>query len=139
MKFANIEIINAMNVLDKYSNKKLPQKIGYAITRNLMIISKEYQVYEAQFKKMLDVYADYIIKDDAGNMIVNNSGIPVVKEEKLDEFNKELTDLLNIKVDLNLYLIDEEYFNYDDKAGVYDVLSVKEIFALQSILCSTEA
>ena len=138
MKFANIEIINVMNILDKYSNKKFPQKIGYAITRNLMIVSKEYQVYETQLKKILEAYNDYIVKDDTGNIVTNNGGIPAVKEEKSDEFNTELADLLNIRVNLDLYLIDEEYFNYDDKAGLYDVLSAKEIFTLQSILCGVE-
>ena len=138
MKFSNIEIVNMMNLLEKYSNSKLPQKIGYAITRNLIMISKEYQVYETQLKKIFDTYDEYVIKDNEGNAVVNDFGIPTVKEEKSDEFYKELTDLLNIKIDLNLYWIDEEVFNYDDAAGLYDALPAKEILTLQSILCDPE-
>lgn len=40
MKMTNLVMVNLMNTLQAYSAKKLPQKISFAITRNLIKISK---------------------------------------------------------------------------------------------------
>ena len=135
MKITNIELINTMHILNQYIDKKFPQKIGYAITRNLTTIAKEYQIYETQLKKTIENYTEYFVRDDDGNVAVSNNGMPIVSQEKSAEFNQEVADLLNIEIDIELYSIDEELFDYDDKCGVYDSLSAKEIYELQLILC----
>ena len=122
----NIELIIISNNLEKYKDKKLPQKISYAITKNNMLIMQEQKVYIEEFNKIIKEYDEYIIKDTDGQMKLNTNGIPMVKAEVEKEF------------DIDLFTISEECFNYDDTIGKYDVLSPSEIMFLQSFLCKTE-
>jgi len=135
MKISNFGMINLMNTLDAFGDRKLPQKISYAITRTLMDISKEYSYYDKELKKLFKSYDGYIQKDDGGNMIMNDSGIPIVEGDKSQEFIAELNELLNIEVEISIKYINCDVFDYDD-TDKYDVLSPIEIATLQSILCN---
>lgn len=135
MKITNFVLINFMNTLETFRTKKLPQKISYAITRNMLTISEEYQIYETQLKKIFEDYADYMQKDDSGNIRFTQSGLPIVAESVSDEFNAQITELLDIEINADIYPLDFDVFNYDDKNGLYDVLSADDMMLLQSILC----
>lgn len=137
MKMTNFTLVNMMNVLQSYSDKKLPQKISFAITRNLMKISKEYSVYDAQLKKLFESYSDHMVKDDNGNMQTYDSGIPIVDDSIKPEFDEQIAELLNIEIEVDMYYIDPEVFDYDDK-GIYDAMSAQDIMVLQSILCKQD-
>lgn len=137
MKMTNFTLVNMMNVLQSYSDKKLPQKISFAITRNLMKISKEYSVYDAQLKKLFESYSDHMVKDDDGNMQTYDSGIPIVDESIKAEFDEQISELLNIEIEVDMYYIDPDVFDYDDK-GIYDAMSAQDIMVLQSILCKQD-
>ena len=138
MKMRNIELIIISNNLEKYKDKKLPQKISYAITKNNMLIMQEQKIYIEEFNKIIKEYDEYIIKDTDGQMKLNTNGIPMVKSEVEKEYMQKVNDLLNIEFDIVLFTISEECFNYDDTIGKYDVLSPSEIMFLQSFLCKTE-
>lgn len=137
MKMTNFMLVNFMNTLEAFQDKKLPQKISYAITRNLMNLSEEYQVYAAQLKKIFDAYADYIVRDEQENIRYSPNGIPIVEEAVTEEFHEQLTDLLNIEFDMDMYLISLDIFDYEDKDRRYDVLSADDIMKLQMILCAS--
>lgn len=137
MKMTNFMLVNFMNTLEAFQDKKLPQKISYAITRNLMNLSEEYQVYAAQLKKIFDAYADYIVRDEQENIRYSPNGIPTVEEAVTEEFHEQLTDLLNIEFDMDMYLISLDIFDYEDKDRRYDVLSADDIMKLQMILCAS--
>lgn len=138
MKMTNFTLVNMVNALQNYSDKKLPQKISFAITRNLMKISKEYGVYDSQLKKLFESYSDHIVKDDEGNMQAYNSGIPIVDDSIKAEFDEQIAELLNIEIEVDMYYIDPEVFDYDDK-GIYDAMSAQDIMVLQSILCKQDS
>ncbi len=137
MKTSNFGMINLMNTLDSFVDRKLPQKISYAITRTFMDVSKEYAYYDKELKKLFKSYDLYIKKDDEGNMVMNSSGIPIIEGEKSEDFVKELNELLSIEVEIKIKNVDMDVFDYDDN-GKYDVLSPAEIMTLQSILCIAE-
>ena len=137
MKITNFTMINMINILQSYSDKKLPQKISFAITRNLMKITKEYSVYDTQLKKLFESYSDHMIKDDDGNMQTYDSGIPIVDDSIKAEFDEQIAELLNIEIEVDMYYIDPEVFDYDDK-GIYDAMSAQDIMVLQSILCKQD-
>ena len=137
MKITNLTLIGIINTLEKFGEKKLPQKISYAITRNLMCLSKEYQVYEKQLNKIFAEYTDHIVKDEHGNMKLNSNGIPIVDDSVSNEFGSQISDLLNIEIQTDLFIIPFESFNYDDK-GIYDAMSAQDIMLLKSILCNDE-
>lgn len=133
MKITNYGIINILKILDRYSDKKLPQKISYTITRNLISFQKEYECYKKSFDKLLSNYDDYIVKDNDGKIMCNDNGIPIVSDDISKDFYEELTSLLNIEIDVNLFKIPVDVFDYEDNR--YDILTPKEIVKLQTIIC----
>ena len=138
MKITNYNLIKMINTLEGYVDKKLPQKISYAITCNFMEISKKYNTYDTQLKKIFNLYSEHIHKDKNGNIEVSSNGIPIVDEDVKSEFDEQITDLLNIEINVDMYYIEKNVFNYEDK-GIYDALSANDIMILQSILCKPES
>ena len=136
MTITNFTMINILSVFNKFEDKKLPQKISYAITRNIMELNKDYDCYVKELNKILKRYENDFIKDKDGNPVTNDVGLPIVDEEVSDDYNSEITELLNIEITVNLYTIQIESFDYDDEK--YDTLSAKDIMSLQSILCKKE-
>ena len=134
MKMSNYTMVNVLNTLNSFGNKKLPQKISYAITRNIMIFRKEYEFYEREFGKLLVKYDKDIEKDIDGNMVHNKDGVPVVNGEASKDFYNELNELLMIELDISIYQISPEVFDYEDSER-YDAMSASEIIQLQSIIC----
>ncbi len=134
MKVNNYFLINMMNTLNAYAEKKLPQKINYAIIRNLLILQKEVEIYENQLKKILDEYTEHFVKDEEGNVIHSDSGLPVVSEEVHNDFYEQVNELLNIEIDVNMYYVKEEVFDYEER-DYHDPLTGKDILVLQSIIC----
>lgn len=132
MKLKNIDIINYMNFLTSMSEKKLPQKITYAIVRNLKIIKEEYDLYFESLNKMIKSYADNILKDKDGNVQMYQSGLPKVDKTVEEEYLKEANDLLDIEVEIDMFKIPEVTFNYENEK--YDILSVKEVMTLIDLM-----
>jgi len=138
MKTTNIEILEITNFLTQFESKKLPQKISYAIMRNLTIYSTEQKLYQEALQKLLSKYDEYIVKDEEGNTKTLENGLPEIKEEKAEDFYGELNDLLLIEVEIKPYYIDKEVFDYDDSKNNYDLLSAKDLYLMMSILCEPE-
>lgn len=135
MKLKNIDIVNTVNKLEKLKNKRLPQRISYAIMKNNSIFYNEYSIYEKALQQIFKNYEEYFQKDDEGNTKTSPSGIPLVQKDKESEFINEIDELLKIDVEISPYFIDESLFDYDDPNGIYDVLTPSEIFLLVDILC----
>lgn len=133
MKLTNLELINRINVLDQFNDTKFPQRISYAITRNLMILRYEYKCYSEELKKIMAKYADSMVKDKDGNIQCSENGVPVFNGPVPPEFNEDLTALLNIEIDVEEFFISPELFDYDDSR--YDSLTGRDIALLQGVLC----
>lgn len=137
MKYTNLDIVNMINVLGEFDKKRLPQKISYAITRNIVNLQKEYVCYEKELKKLFEKYKDDAEHDENGEVITNNNGVPVIKDEQImQSFIGELNELLGMEVDIDIHTVNIDVFDYDDNAGRYDSMSAFEIIKLQSILCN---
>ena len=136
MKIKNAEVISMLNNLSKYKDTKLPQKISYAITKNNIILSKEYEYYESEINKIKELYSTHMFKDKNGEIEMYSNGIPRLDDDTLEkEMIHRINELLLIENDIDMHIIDEDCFNYDDCNGKYDVLSPIEIMNLQRILC----
>lgn len=136
MKIKNTEVISMLNNLSKYKDTKLPQKISYAITKNNIILSKEYEYYESEINKIKELYSTHMFKDKNGEIEIYSNGIPRLDDDTLEkEMIHRINELLLIENDIDMHIIDEDCFNYDDCNGKYDVLSPIEIMNLQRILC----
>lgn len=137
MKIKNIELLSMMQVLNKYSTKKLPQKISYLIVKNALNIQGDVDCYTKMLNKIIETYKDFIIKNDKGEYIYTATGIPQVDDEHMSNYIAEINELLNIEVEIKLSTVDDiSIFDYSDDK--YDILTPREIMQLQSILCNKE-
>jgi len=135
MKINNFALANMNRLLSNYAEKRLPQKISYAITKNLIILSKDVEVYEEMLKKLIESYKDHIEKDESGELKFHESGVPIIEDDEARaNFETELNELLNIEIDVDFYKIDDELFNYDDSER-YDSMSAIDILRLREMLC----
>lgn len=138
MVLKNKDILTRVNILNGYCTKRFPQRISYAITRNVMIFSDEIESYNKELKKILDNYKEYYVKDDKGEPQIDKaSGLPVIMPEHSNDFMQEIMELLEIEIDVKPYFIDESLFDYDDEK--YDTMSAIDIINLQSVLCDKSA
>lgn len=135
MKITNFELINIYNQLDSFASKRLPQRISYAITKNLLLLNKDVECYNTELAKLFKKYEDKSLKDDEGQIQYNKFGIPIIQEKFSKEFDNELNELLNIEIEVELYAINDALFDYDDLNDKYDALSPGDMFKLQKILC----
>ena len=134
MRINNFDLIQIQNVLNNNSDKKLPQKISFAIIKNMMQLDKDFEVYQKALQKIFSSYDKYIIKDENGKPKINKQGIPLIDKEHQEDFNEELMELLQTKIEIKLYQIEEDAFDYEDN-GRYDALSAQDIYNLQKIIC----
>lgn len=134
MILKNKDILARVNVLNGYCTKRFPQRISYAITRNVMIFSDEIESYNKELKKILDNYKEYYVKDGEGNpKIDKTNGLPIIMPEHSNDFMREIMELLEIEIDVKPYFIEESLFDYDDEK--YDAMSAIDIINLQNVLC----
>lgn len=73
-------------------------------------------------------------KDDRGNIKSGKNGVPLVDSSISKEYENEISELLNIEIDIDPFYIEQNLFDYDDE-NKYDALSAADILMLQSILC----
>ena len=138
MKYKNIEIVNIVNFLNSISEKKLPQKISYAIMRNTSNFQKECNYYEQALKKILEGYKDFFVKKSDDELVMTSIGVPLVDDKHMEEYTEEIQELLDIEVEIQIYKIDSKDFNYEDPNGKYDVLTVKELLQLTNLFCKKD-
>ena len=134
-KITNAILISFIKILDGVSKKKMPQKISYAITKNIINLSKEYECYETELNKIFDEYSKYFILHDNGNKTFDVNGIPIVQDNVKENYFNSLNNLLNLDIEVPIYTIDDKYFDYDDSDNRYDILSPIEMIQLQNIIC----
>lgn len=135
----NYDMIQLLNSSKQFENKRFPQKISYAIMKNLITLTSESEVYAKQLQAIQNKYreADKLILDENGELTFNENGIPMVKKEYEKEYLEELTELLNFKVEVDLYTISEDTLDYDD-TDKYDVLTPVEMFTVMKLICEDE-
>lgn len=129
MKVNNFTLVNIMNNLKRFGEKKLPQKISYAIMKNIYIINKDIEIYEKSLQKIIDSYKDYFVKDE-----ILENGLPKVDDEHMEDYITEINELLAFEVDIDLYYIDEDVFDYED-SDRYDSISAADLIQLRMIIC----
>lgn len=103
MKLTNQELLNSIPTLQKLSQKQLPIKVSYTISKNIKAIEEELKIYEEERQKLIKKYAEL---DKEGKPKVNDNGNYIIKQENQLDFNKEVLELLNIETDVNISKID---------------------------------
>ena len=123
MKLRNRDIVNFINGCAVLRAKKLPVKIGYAINRNIIILSEAAEAYNSAREKIIKEHAK---KDSKGEPIVRDDRY-VFEDEQA--FNKDLEELLSIDTEVNLHTISEKDIEKCDDSR-YDALTLADLDTL---------
>lgn len=108
MKLKNIDIINRINGLGAVADLPLPVRLTYAIRKNARKLEAEYNDYFESYTALKEKYKD---------------------DKESPECTKELDELLNIEVDIDIHMVPETIF---DGAG-FDI-TLQQMTALDFMI-----
>ena len=106
LTLSNERIVNTINVLGELNNAKLPVKVAYAITKNINKINSELKAYNEEKAKLIDKYAE---KDKEGKLKADEYGNVTLREEYIQDWNRDIAELLSIENEIDIHMI-----NLDD-------------------------
>ena len=119
MKVKNKDIVVFLNGIGALKDKRFPVKVTYAINKNIRAVSGAAEAY--------------MLKDVEGKLVLDEHGEPKFHEGKKDEFVKELDELREIEVDINLNMLTYSDIEKCD-SDKYSTLTVRDMEALDIML-----
>ena len=93
------EIIGGKEVFKKLAEMPLNIKAAYNIARIIREIEKENKTFEDTRQKLLFKYGE---KDSSGQLIINQNNQITIIPEQINNYNKEIQELLDEKIKLNV-------------------------------------
>lgn len=96
------ELLNATDALQTLSKKSLQARPAFQVVRLLKAADKEIQEFNDVRVKVVNQYGD---KDENGELITDENGNCHIAPEHINEFNKELNDLLNTEIEINANML----------------------------------
>lgn len=102
LNLSNERIVNTINVLAELNNAKLPIKLAYAITKNINKINSELKAYNEEKAKLIDKYSE---KDEEGKLKSDEIGNVTLKEEHIEDWNRDIKELLSIENEVDIHMI----------------------------------
>lgn len=92
------DIINATETFQKIMQQSFKGSLAFKIARLAREINKEMTTFNTERQKILEKYC---IKDENGQLKINENGTVQVEPDKINEFNEEFTSLLETEVEIN--------------------------------------
>lgn len=130
MKVKNKDIVAFLNGIGVIKDKRFPVKVTYAINKNIKAVTGAAEAYNNTFDELRNQYMD---KDANGNIQYDEDGEPKFLEGKREEFLKELEELREIEVDINLNMLTYSDIEKCD-SDKYSTLTVRDMEALDIML-----
>ncbi|WP_195618380.1 hypothetical protein [Clostridium paraputrificum] len=123
MKLSNERLVNSVGVLSKLTNLELPIKLSYAFSKNITKIDAELKAYNIEREKLLKKYGE---KDEEGNLTQSEDGKVNILD--IENFNKEIAELLQCENEIDIHLIDLESINSDIKITPGELMVIDYMF-----------
>lgn len=101
------EILNAIPVFNELSNRNFKSSTSFKIARMINTLNKEIEVFNTEREKLIEKYCE---KDDNNFPVITETGMVKIKENFIEECNKELKELLKVEIEMNLDKMNEEVF-----------------------------
>lgn len=110
------EILSALPILEELSKKTFKGIIAFKIARVIKKLREESEIFNEVRRKAVENFAE---KDENGNLIISNDGIIKLQEDKINECNNSILEILNeiIKLEIEklpLELFEELEFSPED-------------------------
>lgn len=126
MKITNRRIVMDSNFLGNLTQKKLPIKVSYAIAKNISKIENELNIYNKERQKLIDKYCK---KDKDGKNIVDKDNKLSIEDAYLDDWNKDLNELLNIEIEIDIHK-----FNINDLLNSNYEMTASELMLIDYMI-----
>lgn len=108
MKLTNGRILNDSTKLAEIAQKQLPIKASYAIAKNIAKLEVELKTYNTEREKLIERYSK---KDEKGKTIVGENNQVGIQEGNLDDWNKDIQELLAIENEVSIHTFSVEVLN----------------------------
>lgn len=132
LKLSNERIVNAINALAKLYKAQLQIKVAYAISKNINKIESELEVYNTEKTKLINKYGK---KDKEGNLAVDENGKVHLKEEHIEDYNRDIKELLSIENEIDIHMIQlDALLNSNCDISVEEFNSIKFMIAENDFL-----
>ena len=93
------DVLNSINVFNELAQKELPAKVAFNTARLSEQLQAEYTRFENARNKILQKYCEY--DEETGNLKSDEKGELIVKDGCVDDFNTEVAELLDTKLEIN--------------------------------------
>ena len=120
MKIKRFELNNIREVILQIGDKKAPIKTQYKIIKLKKIADEEQQIYQDLVDKNCQ---DFLERDENGELIPHKSGGYKIKEDKIEDCNKVILDLLETEVEIG-----DIKFNIDELEGLDLTIGQTDVF-----------
>lgn len=120
MKIKRFQLDNIRQVINQLGDKKAPIKTQYKIIKLKKIADEEQQIYQDLVDKNCQ---DFLERDENGELIPHESGGYKIKEDKVEDCNKVILDLLETEVEIG-----DIKFNIDELEGLDLTIGQTDIF-----------
>lgn len=102
MKITIYQLISTLNIEKELLTQKLPIRTAYNLSKIFARAREELKFYQEKFKEIVIQYGE---KDENGNLIfLENENVSIPKD-KIEECQKEITDLQNLELEIPDYSI----------------------------------
>ncbi|WP_291653793.1 hypothetical protein [Clostridium sp.] len=105
MRISNEKLLSSVDILSKLMDMDLNIRVSYILARNISTIEKEITIYNNEREKLIKKYG---VKDENENLKLNEDNTIQLKNECIGNWNRDIKDLLDLEIDVNIELIDKE-------------------------------
>lgn len=100
------DMIKILELINSLSDKRFDIKTQYKLLKIKKAIADEFEIYQQQ---LMNNCSEFFQRDEKGNLITDNCGGLKVIQEKVQECNQSIGELLNMRVQ-----IPDVYFTIDE-------------------------
>lgn len=93
------ELMDSASVMQELAKKPMKTKAAFQTARMMREIEKEYSLFQESRKGLIDKYAE---KDENGEPKTDENGNYTVPKNRIEDFNKELKEMLDQTLSLNV-------------------------------------
>ncbi len=112
-------------------NKVLPQRIGYAIVKNLKEFEKELELMEERREKICKRYAQ---RDENGEVVIKNNQYVFETSEDNKRSREEVVELLNTETDVKVEKCERAALEECYTKEKYDIPTIAQLYALEFMI-----
>lgn len=122
------DLLNSTETLKKLGQRDFPAKLAWSIAKLLKAAEKEIQDFNETRMNLIQKFGS---KDENGELITDENNNCKIESESVEEFNKQLNDLINTSVEisgnkLDIGLFDDLKFTPSEMAVLEPFIDMEE-------------